>query len=92
MSEYIEFETEETDNPNILIVETNIPLATEGVEEYDSAEAMLEGSPVAQAIGIIPGIEHILIDEHTLTITRDPFFEWYTITEDIRASLVDFFL
>ena len=92
MSEYIEVEQEETDDPNVRILEVNVPLAVDGVEVYDSAESLAEGSPLANALSVIPGILHLVIDEDSLTITRDPFYEWYTITEDIHAVLVDFFL
>ena len=92
MSEYIELEPEETDEPNVLIIEANIPLTVEEMEAYDSAESMLEGSPLAQALAIIPGIVHLIIEPDALTITRDPFYEWYTITEDVKAAIVDFFL
>lgn len=92
MSEYIEVEREETDDPNVLILEVNVPLAVDGDEVYDSAESMAEGSALANALSVIPGIQHMVIDADTITITRDPFFEWYTITEDVHAVLVDFFL
>ncbi|MGB1253288.1 MAG: NifU N-terminal domain-containing protein [Candidatus Promineifilaceae bacterium] len=92
MSEYIEIEQEETDDPHVLILETNIKLSVDEVERYDSAESMLEGSPFAQSLAYIPGIVYLEIDDDTITITRDPSFEWYTITEDIKTALVDFFL
>lgn len=92
MSEYIEIEQEETDNPNVLILETNIKLTVDEIERYDSAESMLEGSPFAQALAYIPGIVQLEIEDDTITLTRAPEFEWYTITEDIKAALVDFFL
>lgn len=92
MSEYIKIEQDETDDPNIVSLEVNVPLAIEGREVYASAEAMQSGSPLADAISIIVGITHLIIDENTLTVTRDPDYEWYTITEDIHAALVDFFL
>ena len=92
MSEYIELEPEETDEPNVLIIYSNVDLTREEREEYDSAEAMLEGSPLAQALAIIPGIEHLQIEPDALTVTRDPEFEWYVITEDVKAAIVDFFL
>lgn len=92
MSEYIELEPEETDDPHILIIESNIRLTMEELEEYDSADSMQEGSPLAQALAIIPGIAYLQIEPDALTITRDPDVEWYTITEDIKAAIVDFFL
>ena len=92
MSEYIEIETEEGDEPNVLMLEVNILLAVDGIESYDSAESMAEGSALANALSVIPGIVNMTIDEYTIRIERDPFTEWYSITEDVRAVLVDFFL
>lgn len=92
MSEYIEVETEETDDPNVLLMECNVLLAEDGLEVYDSAESLQEGSPLAQTLSIIPGIIAMTIDEHSLLITREPDTVWYTIIEDIRLALVDFFL
>ncbi|HFC11476.1 MAG TPA: hypothetical protein ENJ56_01435 [Anaerolineae bacterium] len=92
MSEYIKIEQDETDDPNVMILEVNVPLAVEGREVYVSAESMQSGSPLADALSIITGITHLIIDANSLTVTRDPDYEWYTITEDIHAALVDFFL
>lgn len=92
MSEYIELELEETDDPLVLIIESNVALTMEEEEVYASAESLQEGSPLAQSLAIIPGIVHLIIEPDALTVTRDPEFEWYTITEDIKAVIVDFFL
>ncbi len=92
MSEYIEIETEETDDPNVLSLLVNVPLAVGEEERYASTEMMAEGSPLANALSVIPGIAYLVIDADSLTITRDPAIEWYTITEDVHAVLVDFFL
>ena len=91
MSEYIEIEQHELDDPLQLILETNILLA-EQPESYASQEELEEGSTLAQALSIIPGIAHLIITEHELTITRSPDTDWYTIVEDIRLALIDFFL
>lgn len=92
MSEYIEVTQVETEDPLVLILETNVPLAPDGTEVYASAEAMQEGSPLAHALAIIPGIAQLQIDEQDLTITRTPDTDWYSISEDIRLALIDFFL
>jgi hypothetical protein len=92
MSEYIELEPEETDDPHVLIIVSNITLTVQELEVYESADLMLEGSPLAQSLAVIPGIEHLRIEPDALTITRNPAYEWYTITEDIKAAIVDFFL
>ena len=59
MSEYIEIESELTDDPAIMRIETNLPLAVDGVEVYQSLTEMEEGSAVAQALSFIDGIEHL---------------------------------
>ncbi len=70
---------------------TNLRLAEEG-EHYESPHAMLEGSPVAQALGRLDGIAAASLEEGSLTIWRDPFFDWYAIAADVSAVLKDFFL
>ena len=50
MSEYIEIETELSDDGRILTVYTNLRLNEGEVEQYDSIEAAEEGTPVPQAL------------------------------------------
>lgn len=92
MSEYIEFEVDESESQDVITLIYNIQLATDSVEVYQSAEQMEEGSPLAQALAVIPGIMHLQIEADTLTVLRDSEMEWYAIIEDIRAVIVDFFL
>ena len=92
MSEYIEIETEESDDGQRIRFYTNLCLAEGESEDYDSPESMEEGSPVAQALAIIDGIAHLRIDGSDLIITRQPEVEWYVIVEEVSAALKDFFL
>jgi len=92
MSEYIEIETEESDDGRRIFVYTNLRLAEGNSEDYDSRDSMEEGSPVAQALALIDGITHLRIDGSDLTLTREPEAEWYLIVEDVSAVLKDFFL
>ncbi len=92
MSEYIEIETELSDNGRILTVYTNLRLNDGEVEQYDSIEAAEEGSPVAQALAVIEGIRSLHIEGSNLTIQRDPEMPWHVIISDISAALKDFFL
>lgn len=92
MSEYIEFDVEITDDPLVGVIETNVTLVVDGAEVYESAEALEEGTPVAQALAVVPGIRHLIIETHTLTVTREENAEWFAIVEDIAAVLRDFFL
>lgn len=94
MSEYIEFETEMSDDGTRMVIYSNLALSedADAVEEYASLEEMEEGTPVAQALSVITGIRYLRIEHHQLTVTRDPDTDWYLIVEDISAALKDFFL
>ncbi len=92
MSEYIEIESEASEDGTRIFVYTNLRLAEGDFEEYDSREAMEEGSPVAQNLAMIDGISQLRIEESDLIITREADAEWYLIVEDVSAALKDFFL
>jgi hypothetical protein len=92
MSEYIEIESETSDDGKRIFVYTNLRLAEGRIEEYDSREALEEGSPVAQALAMIDGIAHLRIEDSDLIITRQPNVEWYLVVEDVSSALKDFFL
>ncbi len=92
MSEYIEIETEESDDGNVMHFYTNLKLAEEGVETYDSVTAMEEGSAIAQALSVIEGILYLRIEEGEMSITRDAMTPWHAIVGDVSAILKDFFL
>lgn len=92
MSEYIELETEMTDDPALMIVRTNLPLAEGQTEIYPSREVMEEGSALAQALAAVDGIMILEISASVLTITRDPDVPWHAIIADVHAALKEFFL
>jgi hypothetical protein len=92
MSEYIEIETEASDDRKEIIVYTNLRLAEGDVEYYNSRESLEEGSPVAQALAMIDGIARLCIEDSDLIITREPDVEWHTIVDNVSAALKDFFL
>ncbi len=92
MSEYIEIETELSDDGRFLTVYTNLRLNEGEVEQYDSAKAAEEGTPVAQALAVIEGICTLHIEGSDLTVQRDPDIPWHNIISDISAALKDFFL
>ena len=94
MSEYIEFETEMSDDGTQMIIYSNLMLTdtADTVEEYTSLAEMEEGTPVAQSLSVIEGIVHLRIEQERLVVTRDPVTDWYLIVEDISAALKDFFL
>jgi len=92
MSEYIEIETELSDDDSILTVYTNLRLNDGEVEQYHSSEELEEGSPVAQALAIIEGIRYLQIEGGDLTVRRASDAPWHVIISDISAALKDFFL
>ena len=92
MSEYIEIETEVSDDDSTLTVYTNLRLNEGKAEQYHSSEELEEGSPVAQALAVIDGITYLKIQAGTLTVHRDPNMPWHIIISDISAALKDFFL
>jgi hypothetical protein len=92
MSEYIEIESEITDDPAVLHIHTNLPLAVGGKEVYHSLEEMEEGSAVAQALSFIDGIEQMVINDHQLTVTRSLDVPHHIIVAEVTAALKDFFL
>lgn len=92
MSEYIEIETELSDDGQQMEFYTNLILTVEGVELYESADEMAEGSPVAQALAAIDGIARLRIEERDMVIARLPDAAWHGIVSDVAAALKDFFL
>lgn len=92
MSEYIEIETEISDDDSTLTVYTNLRLNEGEAEIYHSREELEEGSPVAQALAIIEGITFLRIEGSDLTVHRAPDTPWHVIISDISAALKDFFL
>lgn len=92
MSEYIEIETELSDDSDEMYFYTNLTLAAGELETYESPEAMEEGSPVAQALALLEGIARLQIEGSEMTLTRDPEFPWHIIVADVSAALKDFFL
>ncbi len=92
MSEYIEIETEFGDDGRSLFITTNLSLTEGGAETYASLAEMEEGSPLAQALSVIDGIDHLTLNGRTLTLVREPEAPWHHLVADLSAALKDFFL
>ena len=90
MSEYIEIEAELGDD-GVIVFETNLPLAA-GQERYASAAALEEGSPVAQALSVIPGIAALTISGGQMILTAAADADWHVLVADVTAALKEFFL
>ncbi len=92
MSEYIDIETELGDD-GVVLFHTNLKLTAAGGEEfYASADELEEGSPVAQALAVVAGIESVLMSESKMTLTTLPSADWHAVIADVTAALKDFFL
>lgn len=93
MSEYIDIQEEITNNPDIMLLRTNLRLTVdETTEHYASAAEGDEGSPLAQTLFAIPGLVSLTVEEHCLKVERDAEIEWHDLIEDISDMLRDFFL
>jgi hypothetical protein len=92
MSEYIEIETELSDDGSQIYFYTNLRLTDQAVEEYYDTAEMEVGSPVAQALAVIEGIAHLRLEGDEITITPHPDAAWHAIVADVSAALKDFFL
>lgn len=92
MSEYIEIEAELSDDGVHMQLTTNLVLTAEEQEVYDTPAEMEEGSPLAQALSIVPGITHLVIAGSELTLAKEPQADWHAIIGDISAAIKDFFL
>jgi hypothetical protein len=92
MSEYIEIDAEMGED-GVIIFTTNLPLTAEGREEtYGSAEAMEEGSPVAQALSLVPGIATLTLSGSHITLLAETDTDWHALVADVTAALKEFFL
>lgn len=94
MTEYIDIQPEPTDDPDVMLLLTNLDLTPMGGPEvYESPEAgEEEGSPLAQALFAVPGVVALTLDGSELLIRRSPDVEWHDLIEDISDALRDFFL
>ena len=92
MSEYIEIETELSDDGQTMYFYTNLQLTEAGAEEYESPAAMEEGSPVAQALSVVSGVAYLCLDGNDMVVRREPEAPWHIIVADTSAVLKDFFL
>lgn len=92
MSEYISVNPEYTDDPNVVNLETNLDLAPDGDEHYPDRESGDEGSPLAQFLFGIEGLEALDIRGGMLMVRRAPEIEWHALIDEITNALREFFL
>jgi hypothetical protein len=93
MSEYIEVQPESTEDPNKMIVRTNLVLREfSNLEDYPTVEAMEEGSALAQMIAPIDGLRRLRIERNDLIIWREEEMPWHLILSEVTIALKEFFL
>ena len=92
MSEYITVDIETTDDPQLVIIHTNQKLAPDGREDYPDIASGEEGSPLAQSLFTIDGLQALIIEDGDLRITCGPELELFSLIDEVRAILTDFFL
>ena len=93
MTEYIDIRAEPSDDPEVMMLVTNLDLTAGGPPEtYHSPEEGEGGSPVAQAIFTIPGVAWLRLEGKQAVLRRAPDVEWHDLIEDVSDVLKDFFL
>ncbi len=92
MSEYIEFEIEQGDDPALMCIRTNLRLTEEAEELYDSPAAMELGSPLAQMLAPVEGVIALRIAGYDLYVTGNEETPWHMIVPEITATVREFFL
>lgn len=92
MSEYIEIDAELSDDGAIWL-RTNLKLTAAGDEEmYFSPAEMEIGSPVAQALAVVDGIDSLTMRDGEIALTTLPDADWHAVIADATAALKEFFL
>ncbi len=92
MSEYIEIDSELSEDGQRMHVYTNLTLTKGEQETYTSLAEMEEGSPLAQALAVIPGIAQLTLNGRDILISKEEDADWYAIIADLSAAIKDFFL
>lgn len=92
MSEYIEIDAE-LDEDGTIRFHTNLSLTADASkEQYNSVAEMEVGSPVAQALAVVDGIETLEMSDGEIALTIRPDADWHAIIADVTAALKEFFL
>ncbi len=93
MTEYLTFETEPTDDPDVRLLITNQTLTPGDDEIYADRDAGDTGSPLAQTLfHAVDGLHALEISEDTLVVTRAEGVPWEMLLDEIRDALRDFYL
>ena len=92
MSEYIEIDSEPSDDNQVMYIYTNLRLTDQTLEQYGGTAEMEEGSALANALAVVEGIETMVIEGGDLILTKEADAEWHSIVGDVTAVIKDFFL
>jgi Scaffold protein Nfu/NifU N terminal len=95
MSEYISIEVEYGDDPNTVYLHTNLNYGADGEaveEDYPNPASGQTGTPIAQFLFEIAGLEALKITGSTLVVQRAPDTEWHTLIDELTTALKQFFL
>jgi len=92
MPEYVTFEIETTDDPDVRLLFINQRL-TDAAEVYATAQEGAVGSPIAQLICLdVGGVAALTIQPDHLVVTREPDVDWIVLIDEIRDAIRDFYL
>lgn len=92
MPEYVTFDIENTDDPDVRLLFINQRL-TDAAEVYATAEEGAVGSPIAQLICLdVGGVAALTIQPDHLIVTREPDVDWTVLIDEIRDAIRDFYL
>lgn len=92
MPEYVTFDIENTDDPDVRLLFINQRL-TDAAEVYATAEEGATGSPIAQLICLdVGGVAALTIQPDHLIVTREPDVDWTVLIDEIRDAIRDFYL
>ena len=92
MPEYVTFEVENTDDPDVRLLFINQRLTSE-TEVYETIDEGAVGSPIPQLICLDVGsVAALTIHPDHLVITREPDVDWTLLIDEIRDAIRDFYL
>ena len=83
-------QTESTPNPRTLKFLPGRDVLGQGSREFAGAEAA-EGSPLAQALFAVDGVERVYLGGDFITITKAEAIEWPHLKPDVLAAIMDHF-
>jgi Fe-S cluster biogenesis protein NfuA len=83
-------QTESTPNPRTLKFLPGRDVLGQGSREFATAEAA-DGSPLAQAMFAIDGVERVYLGSDFLTITKSEGIEWPHLKPHVLAAIMDHF-